>query len=67
MPIYFKKWVVKMYDKKACTKYNAKRKKIACSVSNERYEEIKAHAEQKGFSSMNSYVLDLINKDMGKK
>lgn len=53
--------------KKAQKKYDMKRKKISCSVSNERYEEIKAHMEQKGFSSMNSYVLDLINKDIETK
>ena len=53
-----------MYDKKACAKYNTKRKKLACNVSNERYEEIKAHAARKGFSSINSYILNLINKDM---
>ncbi len=56
-----------MYDKKACAKYNTKRKKIACNVSNERYEEVKAYAAQKGFTSMNSYILHLINKDMENK
>lgn len=50
--------------KKAQKKYDQKRKKIACSVSNESYDKIKEHALRKGFTSINSYVLDLINKDM---
>lgn len=45
-------------------KYNEGRKKIACNVSIDTYESIKLHAEKKGFSSLNSYVLDLIKKDM---
>ena len=45
-------------------KYNEGRKKIACNVSNDLYEDIKLHAEKKGFTSINSYVLDLIKKDM---
>ena len=45
-------------------KYNEKRKKIACNVSNELYEDIKLHADKIGFNSINSYVLDLIKKDM---
>lgn len=47
-------------------KYNEKRKKIACNVSLEKYEEVKAHAELKGFQSLNSYILKLIDDDMKK-
>lgn len=49
---------------RAQKKYNEKRKKLAAEVPLEKYEEIKAHAARKGFSSINSYVLDLINKDL---
>lgn len=45
-------------------KYNESRKKIACNVSVDMYNDIKLHAEKKGFTSINSYVLDLIKKDM---
>lgn len=52
-------------EKKAKRKYqNTKRKKIACDVSNNMYDNIKLHAIKKGFTSINSYVLDLIKKDM---
>ena len=54
------------YNAKAQKKYNEKRKKIACTVSIERYEQIKAYAELKGFQSLNSYVLNLIDEDMKK-
>ena len=54
----------KVYYADVQKKYNEKRKKIACNVSNEAYKDIKLHAEKKGFTSINSYVLDLINKDM---
>lgn len=52
------------YNAKAQKKYNEKRKKIACTVSNELYDDVKLHADKKGFKSINSYVLDLIKKDM---
>ena len=55
------------YNAKAQKKYNEKRKKIACSVSNDMYEDIKLHASKKGFTSINSYVLDLIKKDIANK
>ena len=45
-------------------KYRAKRKKIACDVDINLYEEIKAYSELKGFESLNSYIIDLIKKDM---
>ena len=54
-------------ERKAKRKYQSeKRKKIACDVSIERYEEIKKHAENKGHNSINSYVINLINADMEK-
>lgn len=52
------------YNAKAQKKYNKKRKKIACTVSNELYDDVKLHADKKGYTSINSYVLDLIKKDM---
>ncbi len=52
------------YNAEYQKKYNEKRKKIACNVSNDMYEDIKLHVSDKGFSSINSYVLDLIKKDM---
>lgn len=52
------------YNAKAQKKYNEKRKKIACSVSNEKYDIIKNHAINKGYNSLNSYIIDLINKDI---
>lgn len=54
------------YNPKAQKKYNEGRKKLACNVSNEKYEQIKAHAESKGFLSINSYILYLIDKDLKK-
>lgn len=52
-------------EKKAKRKYqNAKRKKIACDVDINLYEEIKAYSELKGYKSLNSYIIDLIKKDM---
>lgn len=54
-------------EKKAKRKYqNGKRKKIACDVNIELYERIKAHAELKGFQSLNAYILKLIDDDMKK-
>jgi len=52
------------YNATAQKKYNEKRKKIACTVYNDLYDKIKLHASKKGFTSINSYVLDLIKKDM---
>lgn len=51
-------------ERKAMKKYREKRKKIACDVDIELYEEIKAHSEIKGYKSLNSYIIDLIKKDM---
>ena len=47
-------------------KYNEKRKKIACTVFNDKYEAIKKHSESKGFKSLNSYIISLIEEDMKK-
>ena len=50
---------------KTIRKYqNEKRKKLACDVNIELYEKIKVHSELKGFKSLNSYIIDLIKKDM---
>ena len=51
---------------KAQKKYREKRKKIACDVSLEKYEAVKAHSELKGFQSLNAYVMALIDDDMKK-
>ena len=52
------------YDAKAQKKYNQKFKNIACKVALDFYADVKLHADKKGFASINSYVLDLIKKDM---
>ena len=52
------------YDAKAQKKYNQKFKNIACKVDLDFYANVKLHAGNKGFTSINSYVLDLIKKDM---
>ena len=54
------------YNAKAQKKYNANFKNIACKVSIEKYEAVKAHAELKGFKSLNAYILKLIDDDMKK-
>lgn len=54
-------------EKRAKRKYhNNKRKKIACDVSIEFYTIVKNHATKKGFTSLNSYILHLINEDISK-
>lgn len=52
------------YNAESQKKYNEKRKKIACNVFNGEYEKIIKHARSKGFNSLNSYILYLINNDM---
>ena len=54
------------YDAKAQKKYNEKFKFITCKIEKGKAEEIKQHAIKKGFTSLNSYIIDLINKDMEK-
>ena len=51
-------------ERKAMKKYREKRKKIACDVNIELYEKVKTHADKKGYKSLNSYIIDLIKKDM---
>lgn len=54
-------------EKKAKRKYQSnKRKKIACDVAIEFFEDIKTHSTNKGFKSLNSYIIHLINEDMKK-
>ena len=45
-------------------KYNEKRKNIACTVMIDKYNSISEHAKNKGYKSISSYILDLIEKDM---
>lgn len=52
------------YDPKAQKKYNKKFKFITCKIEKAQAEEIKLHADKKGFKSLNSYIIDLIKKDM---
>lgn len=52
------------YNPTAQKKYDQKRKKIACTVFNEKYDIIKKHSQEKGFTSINSYVLNLIDNDL---
>lgn len=52
-------------EKKAKRKYQReKRKKIACDVDIDFYADVKLHADKKGYKSLNSYIIDLIKKDM---
>lgn len=52
------------YNAEAQRRYDKKRKKIACSVSLEKYDIVKTHAAKKGYNSLNSYVLNLIDEDL---
>ena len=54
------------YDAKAQKKYNEKFKFITCKIDKTKAEEIKQHAKNKGFDSLNSYIISLINEDMKK-
>ena len=54
------------YNAKSQKKYNMKFKNIACKVTLEFYTIVKNHATKKGFTSLNSYILHLINEDMSK-
>lgn len=55
------------YNAKAQKKYNQKFKNIACKVDIQLYEKIKAYSELKGFKSLNSYLLYLIDEDLKNK
>ena len=52
------------YNAKAQKKYNQKFKNIACKVDLNFYADVKRHADKKGYKSLNSYIIDLIKKDM---
>ena len=52
------------YNAKAQKKYNANFKNIACKVDLDFYATIKDHAEKRGYKSINSYLIDLIDADM---
>lgn len=53
---------------KASNKYASKAyDRIPLQVKKGRKEEIKSHAENKGFNSLNAYINDLIEKDMEKR
>ena len=52
------------YNATAQKKYNEKRKALKCTVMNDKYNIIVEHAKRKGFASINSYILSLINKDL---
>ena len=52
------------YNAKAQKKYNQKFKNIACKVDLDFYADVKLHADNKGYKSLNSYIIDLIKKDM---
>ena len=53
-----------MYNAKAQKKYNQKFKNIACKVDLDFYADVKLYADNKGYKSSNSYIIDLIKKDM---
>lgn len=52
------------YNPKAQKTYNQKRKKLAVTVFNEEYDRITEHLQQKGYTSVNAYLHDLIKADM---
>ena len=52
------------YNAKAQKKYNQKFKIVSCKVDLDFYAGVKQHAENKGYKSLNSYIIDLIKKDM---
>lgn len=63
--IFYDGWNKKStYNPVAQKKYDQKQKKIACTVFNAKYEIIKKRVQEKGFTSINSYVLDLIDNDL---
>lgn len=52
------------YDAKAQKKYNQKFKNIACKCDIDYYNKVVEHLKSKGFTSINSYILKLIDDDM---
>ncbi len=52
------------YNAKAQKKYNERFKFITCKIEKAKAEEIKNHADNKGYKSLNRYIIDLIDADM---
>ena len=52
------------YNAKAQKKYKEKFKIVSCKVDLDFYTDVKLHADNKGYKSLNSYMIDLIKKDM---
>ena len=52
------------YNAKAQKKYNQKFKIISCKVDLDFYDKVKTHTEKRGYKSLNSYIIELIKKDM---
>lgn len=52
------------YNAKAQKKYNQRFKNIACKCDIDYYNKVVEHMKKKGFTSVNSYLLDLINNDI---
>ena len=59
--------VKKYYNLQAQKKYNKKFKIASCKIPLAEFEDIQKHYQGKGFTSVNSYLLDLIKKDMNNK
>lgn len=54
------------YNAAAQKKYNKNFKNISCKVALDKYNNIITHMNRKGFRSVNSYILSLIDEDMRK-
>lgn len=52
------------YNAKAQKKYNQKFKIISCKIDLDFYDKVKTHTEKRGYTSLNSYIIELIKKDM---
>lgn len=52
------------YNAKAQKKYNQKFKIISCKVDLDFYDKVKTHTKKRGYKSLNSYIIELIKKDM---
>lgn len=55
------------YNAKAQKKYDEKRKKLALTVFNDKYDIIVEKMNKKGFTSVNSYLKSLVEKDLNIK
>ena len=56
-----------MQEYKSQKKYNEKIKKLACNVFVDEAKQIEKHYQNKGFTSANSYLKYLIEKDLKKR